>query len=161
MKNTYRIIVFLFLVLTAGFTSYAQDDKYSTIKEQETSFQFINIPKSLTDKVNSFFDELKQNSIKSAYEKLLASSPLRHKDEQVNILIEQTKKAIVLYGNTFGCEAVSSETASPSLIRLRYLGLNATFPMRWIFTFYNSPQNGWVVVNVKIDDMCEYFFSDD
>lgn len=160
MKNIRKYLILLALPFFIGVT-YAQDDNSANVKKPETSFQFINIPKTLTDKVDAFFNELKQNSIQSAYDKLLVSSPLKHKDEQVRTLIEQTKKAIVLYGNTYGGEAVSSETASPSLIRLRYLGLNAAFPMRWIFTFYNSPQNGWVVVNVKIDDMCEYFFSDD
>jgi hypothetical protein len=122
---------------------------------------FVNVPNELQTKCELFFEQLSKNEIKRAYDILLENSPLKTKDEQVKNLIDQTKQSIVLYGKLDHGEAVSSETASPSLLRLRYLGIHNSFPMRWIFTFYRSPKLGWIVINVKLDDMSEYFFSDE
>ncbi|MFA6570085.1 MAG: hypothetical protein WCT77_02500, partial [Bacteroidota bacterium] len=72
----------------------------------------------------------------------------------------QTKKSIQLYGPIKGYEPVSSEIVTESLVRLRYFSLHTDFPMRWIFTFYKSPSRGWIVINIKFDDLSETFFTD-
>lgn len=123
--------------------------------------QFINVPIELQTRAKNFFELIEKNEIKKAFDVLLENSPLKNKEEQVKNLMDQTKQAIVLYGKVVSNEPVSSESASNSLIRLRYLGIHSNFPMRWIFTYFNSPKHGWIVINVKLDDMSEYFFSDE
>lgn len=140
----------------------------SELTSQETSAtrsggapQFINVPIELQTRAKNFFELIEKNEIKKAFDVLLENSPLKNKEEQVKNLMDQTKQAIVLYGKVVSNEPVSSESASTSLIRLRYLGIHSNFPMRWIFTYFNSPKHGWIVINVKLDDMSEYFFSDE
>lgn len=83
------------------------------------------------------------------------------KEKEINRLIEQTEKATQIYGAMRGFEAVDSEVASNSMIKCRYLGLHTLYPMRWIFTYYNSPENGWVIINIKFDDQSDFYFRKD
>ena len=157
MKKYFILFSMLIALLGVSIAS-AQETSAS---RANTTQQFMNIPAELQTKAQMFFQLIEKNEIKKAFDALLENSPLKNKDEQVKNLMDQTKQAIVLYGKIVGNEAVSSEIASTSLIRLRYLGIHTNFPMRWIFTYFNSPKYGWIVINVKLDDMSEYFFSDE
>jgi len=75
-------------------------------------------------------------------------------------LKKQTERSIDIYGDILSFEFVSAEQVTESYIRLRYLALHSSYPMRWIFTYYRSPDKNWIVTNVKFDDLSEYFFSD-
>lgn len=161
MKKYSNIIIFLVLVLVTIFTTDLKAQESSAPRPSGLSSQFLNVPQELQTKCDNFFDLLSRNEFKVAFDNLLENSPFKNKQDQVSNLIEQTKQAVVLYGKIKGGEPVSSEVACPSLVRLRYLGIQSNYPMRWIFTFYNSPKSGWIVVNVKLDDMSEYFFSDE
>lgn len=161
MKKYSNIIIFLVLVLVTIFTTDLKAQESSAPRPGGLSSQFLNVPQELQTKCDNFFDLLSRNEFKVAFDNLLENSPFKNKQDQVSNLIEQTKQAVVLYGKIKGGEPVSSEVACPSLVRLRYLGIQSNYPMRWIFTFYNSPKSGWIVVNVKLDDMSEYFFSDE
>jgi len=141
--------------------SLASAQETTSAARSNTSQQFMNVPQEVQNKTQTFFQLIEKNEIKKAFDALLENSPLKNKEEQVKNLMDQTKQAIVLYGKVVGNEAVSSEIASTSLIRLRYLGIHTNFPMRWILTYFNSPKFGWIVINVKLDDMSEYFFSDE
>lgn len=152
---------FYLSVLIAIFSVVSVYSQETAATRPTSSSQFNNVPQELQIKCNEFFDQLEKNEYKKAFDNLLINSPFRNKEEQVKSLIDQTKQAVVLYGKITGSEAVSSEIACPSLIRLRYIGIQSNYPMRWIFTFYNSPKSGWIVINVKLDDMSEYFFSDE
>jgi hypothetical protein len=66
-----------------------------------------------------------------------------------------------LYGQIRAYEPVSSDIVSESYIRIRYLAYHTDFPMRWIFTFYKSPKLGWIVVNIRFDDLSDFFFKED
>ncbi len=152
-----HLILILIAVTIFTFPGNAQDTQ---LPGAGTKSSFINVPPELENKCNDFFDLLSKSEIKKAFDGLLNNSPIKNKEEQINNLIEQTKQSIVLYGKITNSESVSSETASNSLIRLRYLAVHNNYPMRWIFTYYKSPKFGWIVINVKLDDLSEYFFSD-
>ncbi len=154
-----KLNLYVFFLIFSALSLFSQEN--AATRPGSNSSQFINVPDELQIRCTNFFDLLGRNEFKEAFDNLLLNSPFRNKEEQVKNLIDQTKQAVVLYGKIKGGEAVSSEIACPSLIRLRYLGIQSNYPMRWIFTFYNSPKSGWIVVNVKLDDMSEYFFSDE
>jgi len=157
MKKYLLALMFAFCLL--GVEDLKSQE--TALSKSNTSPVFSNIPSAIQEKNQSFFQFIEKNEIAKAFDILLDNSPLKNKEEQVKNLIEQTKQSIVLYGKVVANEPVSSEIASSSLIRLRYLGVHTNFPMRWIFTYYNSPKFGWIVINVKLDDMSEYFFSDE
>jgi hypothetical protein len=154
--NKY-IILILITISALTLNGFAQDTQ---LPGSGNKSNFINVPAELEVKCKDFFDLVYKSEIKKAFDGLLVNSPFINKVEQINNLIEQTKQSIVLYGKIINFESVSSETASQSLIRLRYLAVHNNYPMRWIFTFYKSPKYGWIVTNVKLDDLSEYFFSD-
>ncbi len=154
-----KINIVIWCLILSAISIYSQET--SAARPGTASTQFINVPQELQTKCDNFFDMLSRNEFKEAFDNLLLNSPFKNKEEQVKNLIDQTKQAVVLYGKIKGGEPVSSEIACPSLVRLRYLGIQSNYPMRWIFTFYNSPKSGWIVVNVKLDDLSEYFFSDE
>jgi len=104
---------------------------------------------------------LLDSKISEAYDDLLKGSPIKKKVEDVKSLNSQTKRAFELYGNIIGYEPVNAEFVTPSYLRMRYLALHSRYPMRWIFTFYKSPDQGWIITNVKFDDLTDYFFSDE
>lgn len=161
MKKTVLYLITFTFVLAGILTTNLQAQETAAPRPGASSSQFLNVPQELQTKCDNFFDLLSRNEFKVAFDNLLDNSPFKNKQDQVANLIEQTKQAVVLYGKIKGSEPVSSEVACPSLVRLRYLGIQSNYPMRWIFTFYNSPKSGWIVVNVKLDDMSEYFFSDE
>lgn|SRR5574344_1514811 len=162
LKNRMNIFKLMMILLVLPLmTMQAQTDETAAPRLQKSQAQFVNVPKELPTRIEKFFSILHENSVQKAFDALLEGSLLKNREEQVAKLVEQTKQAIVLYGKSENGEPVSSEVATPSLIRLRYIGLNQNFPMRWIFTFYNSPRFGWMVVDVKLDDMSEYFFTDE
>ncbi len=154
-----KIIITLFLSICL-FGSYASAQ---TGGENSASMQqqFIGVPTELTNKTNDFFANVINLKIVEAFDGILNNSPLAEKKAARKQLISQTKRAMQLYGNLKSYEAVSSETVSPSYIRLRFLGLHEKYPMRWIFTFYKSPEMGWIVTNIKFDDLSEFYFTDE
>lgn len=121
----------------------------------------ITIPEELSIKIDDFFKVLIAGDIKPAYKGLLKDSPILEKEDDLVNLVDQTKRSIEIYGKIKDYEPVSIEKATQSFIRLRYLGLHTKFPMRWLFTYYNSPEKGWIITNVKLDDMSEFYFKDE
>jgi hypothetical protein len=158
-KITGFIAIFiLFVLVTAG----SAQEKSANHKQGEKADKLHdNAPPELQSKINSFFEKLIDGKIDDGYKQLLTGSPMSNKDEQVKNLIDQTKKATELYGKMFSFELVNYEFASGSLVRLRYLTMHSDFPMRWLLTFYKSPDRGWIIINIKFDDLSEMFFSDE
>jgi hypothetical protein len=138
----------------------SQEGLPSSRKSKEPT-SFLEVPPHLKTRVESFFSALSKNDIKNAYDNILTNSPINRQREDIENLLSQTKRAIDIYGKLDGFEAVNAEIATDSYIRLRYLGLHGNFPVRWIFTFYRSPEKDWIVTNIKFDDLSEYFFKGD
>lgn len=119
------------------------------------------VPIEISKKTTRFFNSLVEGEVEKAFTQMLEGSPIGEKKEQVNSLIAQTKRSIDIYGSLMQYQEVSNELVTSSFLRVRYLGLHSKFPMRWIFTFYNSPETGWIVTNIKFDDLSEYYFEDE
>lgn len=151
------IIAALFLVFSV---SNAQEESLpkssTTVKYYETT-----VPQELHTRISEFFKTVIRGEIEIGFTNLLRNSPLARKEQELKRLIEQTEKANSVYGVIKGFEAVDAEIASNSLIKCRYLGLYSRYPMRWIFTFYKSPDQGWILTNIKFDDQSDYYFRRD
>ncbi len=157
MKN---VIIIQFIILLLSSVAMAQDnrlDKSAVIGENV----FVGVDHQISEKVAEFFNELKDNGPDKAFNKFLKNSPIIERKDQLQALIVQTKRAVKLYGDFLGYEPVNSEVISESFVRVRYIGKHSKYPMRWIFTFYKSPKRGWIIINIKFDDLSEYFFSDE
>ncbi len=151
------ITLFLSLILISG-SAFAQSGGEASASMKQ---QFIGVPNDLIDKTSDFFENIRKLEVVKAFNGILRNSPLAEKKEARKQLISQTKKAMEIYGNLKSYEAVSSETITGSYIRLRFLGLHENYPMRWIFTFYKSPKLGWIITNIKFDDLSEFYFTDE
>jgi hypothetical protein len=158
VKNISIIILLLLLFNLSLISQNQQQEKPSSLQVQKD--KKAEPPIEIQSKCATFFKTLIASYIEKAYDDILINSPIKKNKEQIQNLIDQTKYAINLYGQMKGFEYVNSETITPSYLRLRYLSLHSNFPMRWIFTYYNSPELGWIIVNLKFDDLTDKFFSD-
>ena len=156
MKILYAILI---LFLFYG-TILSQDGLPSSNRAKEPT-SFLEVPGHLKTRVEKFFGSLINNDVKNAYINILTNSPISKQKSDIDNLLAQTKRAFEIYGMLTGFEPVNAEIATESYIRLRYLCLHGNFPVRWIFTFYRSPEKDWIVTNIKFDDLSEYFFKSD
>lgn len=121
----------------------------------------IQLPAELEKRLGDFFEALKGGKINSAFSDLLKDSPIAKKTKELSDIKEQTSKSFEHYGKLDGAELVSFDPVTESYCRIKYLGLNSNFPTRWTFTFYKSPTLGWIVTNLKFDDLAEFLFDDE
>ncbi len=158
MKIILTLLAYLIIVPAAN----SQGDALlkSAAASTANKLSLLGIPPALSKKTSEFFTNLVDGNLNLAYKELLNGSPISERKEEVATLIKETKLSVKLYGKIKGAEFVSSENVTGSYLRLRYLVLLDKLPMRWIFTFYKSPAKGWVVTNVKFDDLSEFYFTD-
>lgn len=152
-----KIISFIILLFFA-IPLYSQGD--GAIGSRPSNEVMPGVPDEIIIRTNDFFDDVVASEVNDAYDRLLANSPIAQKKEDLKSLKIETWRSFDLYGELKGYEPVNAEIVTPSYIRLRYLGLHSRFPMRWIFTYYRSPDKGWIVTNIKFDDLSEFFFED-
>lgn len=156
-----KIIILILSFILLSNSIFAQDGLPSSSKKAKEPTSFLEIPQNLKSKVDSFFGLLIKSEVKTAYENILINSPISRQRADIDNLLSQTSRSFEIYGKLNGYEAVNAEVATDSYIRLRYLGLHGNFPVRWIFTFYRSPEKDWIITNIKFDDLSEYFFKGD
>ena len=123
--------------------------------------ELVGIPLEIENICTEFLKKTQNKKIKEGLDVLLKGSPIVDKKEQISNLIRSSEQSVEFYGEMMGFEVVNSEVVTESLLRVRYLSLHETFPMRWVFTFYLPPEEDWIVINVKLDDRSESFFSDE
>lgn len=159
MKEYLYLLV---ISILASSMISAQDSGLQRSGEATSSIRksFDQVPETVLQPLDHFFETLISGNVEDAYDDLLKNSPLGKKDEDVEQLISQTKRSATIYGKLKGYEPVNVEIVGSSYMRIRYLGLNEQYPMRWIFTYYKSPNRKWAVTNIKFDDLSEYFFTD-
>lgn len=160
MKTILNLIV---LICFSTISVFAQDNtlpKANTDKLPRAEV-FQNIPFDVQKKCQLFFETLVAKDIAKAYQNLLENSSLKNRKDEVDNLKNETERAIRMYGDISAYEPVSSEIASPSYLRVRFITIHPDFPMRWIITFYKSPTRGWMVSNVRFDDLTNFFFTDE
>ncbi len=147
MKKIIILIIFT-LAFTANIYCQATTDS-------------SKIPQDIRNKSTVFFEYLMADTVSFAFSKLLQGSPIAERSTQLDNLIEQTRKSFDVYGMINGYEFVNAEIVGKSLIRTRYISLHKNYPLRWIFTFYKTPNSSWIIINIKFDDLTEYFFKDE
>lgn len=113
---------------------------------------FDVLPTAVSEKCTTFFKALMTTAANKAYNDLLDGSPIKINDDKVKNQVIKTVEAIELYGKIEGYELIGSDEISTSYLKVRYLSLHAYNPLLWTFTFYNSPKNGWIVLNMKLTD---------
>ncbi|MDX9790067.1 MAG: hypothetical protein WCZ17_02235 [Candidatus Kapaibacterium sp.] len=153
--------VLLPIILIISFVSLKSQDGLPGSNQTKEPVSFLQVPVTLKNRVEAFFGLLMKDEVKIAYDNILTNSPISSQKSDIDNLLSQTHRAFEVYGKLSGYEPVNAEIATESYIRLRYLGLHGKFPVRWIFTFYRSPEKDWIVTNIKFDDLSEYFFKGD
>lgn len=156
----FSLIVFISILL--GISAFSQDGglQKSDNLQKFKNINYEQIDKRITRSIEDFFNLLVKKDIRNAFDNILKNSVIALKREEVDNLKKQTQRSIDIYGDILTSEFVSAELVTDSYIRLRYLALHSSYPMRWIFTYYRSPDKNWIVTNIKFDDLSEYFFSD-
>jgi hypothetical protein len=144
-------------VLTVG-SLYSQGGTHNPDNTNKKNYDLID--KDIIKKIDKFFQKVITDEINDGFEDLLRNSPIVMKKDDLSNLKKQTSRSIEIYGKIEGFDFVNAEAVTESFIRLRYLALHINYPMRWVFTFYRSPEKGWIVSNIKLDDQSEFFFSD-
>lgn len=152
-----RLLILSFIFVISSIL-YAQDTKLSSPTAEPITEMMI--PAEAKSKLNNFFDAIKRKEFKKAFEEFLKNSPINDKKEDIENLLNQTERTVRIYGDFAGAAYVNGHSASDNFIRVRYLGLYEKYPMRWIFTFYKSPKLGWIVTNIKLDDLSEFYLSE-
>lgn len=143
------------------FTALGQVD---AVKNTSTANVIINpkseVPPEIQSICGLFFKNLMDSTAGTAFDIILKDSPVAKNKEQIKNLIDQTLKAIEIYGTVKSYELVRGDVATKSYIRAKYMSMHNLYPMRWIFTFYKSPQLNWILVNLKFDDLTDSFFDE-
>jgi hypothetical protein len=124
--------------------------------QQEKSYK--DLPMAIKENMALFFQDLIKGDIEKGYDRLLENSPIKRKTKSLSSLVEKTEYSVELYGNMFDYEPVSVEIATSSYFRVKFLSLHTRNPMRWVFTYYRSPDKGWIITNILYDDQTENFF---
>lgn len=161
---SYYFIILVVLICSAPFLSAQDSTETNGRNDGSTSINKApadGLPNEILDITSTFFKAVIKGDVKKALERLLKETRMAEKEETMRGLFETVKKANEIYGEIRNYEIVSYENVSPSFTRLRCIALHPDFPMRWVFTFYRSPEKGWVTINVKLDDDSQYFFSED
>jgi len=157
-----KFVLFASVLFFAFYSTYCQEGKLPLSEtEKVKKVSVLGVPQEVLDKIHTFFDSIIANKVEKAFEELIGDSPLKKKNEEIQKLINETKRASMIYGAIKSYEPISSDIVSESFIRVRYLAYHPDFPMRWVFTYYKSPKLGWIVVNIRFDDLSEFFFKED
>jgi hypothetical protein len=121
---------------------------------------YKDLPREIKERMALFFQDLIKGEINKGYDRLLDGSPIKRKTTNLKDLIEKTEYSVERYGNMFDYEPVDVNIATQSYFRVKFLSLHTKIPMRWIFTYYRSPDKGWIITNILFDDQTENFFYD-
>jgi hypothetical protein len=157
MKKLLIIIAGIF-VFSISLYSQTNNDNRDYSKLLSTSI--IDSVPEVKIRCDEFFKILLTSDYTKAFGYILKNSPIAKSNEKIKPIIDQLKKSIDTYGELSGYEIVKMEKVTNSFIRMHYIGLNTDVPVRWIFTFYKSPKKGWIVTNIKFDDLPDLYFTD-
>lgn len=116
----------------------------------------------LSSRCDGFFRALTDSSVgqERAMRDLIASGPLKDRDEEIVRLVDSASKLTDRYGKYTGHELVSSKMIGTDLVYLRYLYKAERFPVVWHFTFYRTTGAGgvkkeWTLIALKFDAQLE------
>lgn len=141
----FALAALIMTALAGDATVRAQDDPLPAIQKR----------------IDSFFLALTADGAepKSAFEELLAGSPLEKSDD-VKKLVEEVRKFDDRYGEFLEVEQVAAKRVGKDLVLLKYLYKGQKFPVVWHFAFYrapgkSSPPRPWAVILLRFDTRVE------
>lgn len=150
-----KFIQTIVLCLLVSALSLSAQTGYTFIKNSDSTDK---VPQVIRDNISDFFNMMFERNYEKAYQTILEKSPLLKDKENLEKLIKETTKIEEFYGKFTEFEFCKKDIVTKSYIRISCLGLCAKHPMRWIFTYYHSPEVGWLVTNIKFDDLTENYF---
>lgn len=156
IKKLFFCLAITFLISNGLVFSQSKNISKFGISEQAKI-----IPDTLKIITTNFFDKLLNNKTDEAFSELLKNSPIGENKIKFDNLVRQSKLSNDVYGLMFDYEYVNTEIPGNSICKIEMLALHADYPMRWILTFYKSPARGWIVINVKFDDLMDNLFKID
>jgi hypothetical protein len=117
----------------------------------------------LEARASQILESVSLGTTKTAYEQLLAGSPLLKQTEAVEDLVRKTEQLNDRYGQYVEFEPIASRRVGRDLVLLRYLYKCESFPVVFYFTFYRTPRtdmpaeksNNWWVIIVRFDTELE------
>jgi hypothetical protein len=143
------------VLLIVGSTLLQAQLRPTMSPEEKEEFK---VPDEIDSMLEEFFSYLERSCVKTGFKELLKKNETINDAKGIEILVERTKRNINLYGKISKYEQVDVEVVTPSYIRVRYLVLHAKLPMRWAITYYKSPEYGWSITNMSIDDRSDRLF---
>jgi hypothetical protein len=114
----------------------------------------------LDGKVKQFLEAVSMGEAQSAYQRLLAGSPLAKQTDAVKTLVEKTQGLKFKYGEYRTFERIAAKRVGSDLVLMKFLYKCEQFPVIWYFTFYRTPQRiegaaetsgAWRAVIVRFD----------
>ena len=117
----------------------------------------------LAGRVSQFLEGVSLGTTQTAYEQLLAGSPLLKQTEAMEDLVRKTDQLENRYGQYLEFEPIASRRVGKDLVLLRYLYKCESFPVVFYFTFYRTPRSdapteknsNWRVIIVRFDTELE------
>ena len=114
---------------------------------------------ALTARVRQFLEGVSLGATQTAYQELLAGSPLAKQAEAVKALVAKTDLLEEQYGKYREFELIASRRVGKDLVLLTYLYKCEQSPVVFYFTFYRTPRsdgptessNNWRVITVRFD----------
>ena len=107
------------------------------------------------DMISEFFSSIIKGNVSVAYDKLFFGSSIpADKPQAVNLLKQQTKNGLSLYGKMLGYEYISKEKYGKSILRYVYILKLEKGPVVWVFYFY-KPKDKWILANVTFNDQLD------
>jgi hypothetical protein len=121
---------------------------------------------ALHEKVAQFLEGVSlgtPTATSTAYQALLAGSPLQKQAQAVEALIEKTDRLQEQFGPYREFEQIAARRVGNDLVLLKYLYKCESFPVVWYFTFYRTPRadvppeknDTWRVIIVRFDTELE------
>lgn len=101
--------------------------------------------------IEAFFLALQAGRVEAAYETLVRGTVIADRREDVEQLMERTKRALDSYGPITGYETLDVSESGSRLVRHTCISVNEDLPLRWRFYFYRGPE-GWKLIDLRVDD---------
>jgi len=78
----------------------------------------------------------------------------KHKKQQLELIKNQTKSGLPLYGKLIGKEFISEKTYGSRVVKLTYFLYSDLAPITWVFHFYKVDKS-WLLYNIVFNDQVQ------
>jgi hypothetical protein len=114
---------------------------------------------ALHARATRFLEGVSLGQVETAFDELLANSPLTRQTDAVKQLVASTQTIESHFGKFHGFERIDARQVGQDLVLMKYLYKCEDYPVVWYFTFYRDFQrseNGadntnWRVIGVRFD----------